>query len=104
MLSTNRKTATADAAMSEPTPFSRMYAWTDVTPTTAVVETVADAIGLDATDLEPLRNVVDPDALDKLAQPDQHGGGRDLRVSFSYHDYFVVVRQTGRVTLYDLDD
>jgi hypothetical protein len=104
MLSTNRSTTDADAALAEPIPLSRNYAWADVTPATAVVETVADAIDLDPIDLDPLHEAVDTDALNRVVQPDQSETPGSLRVSFSYHDFFVVVRQTGRVTLYDLEE
>jgi len=104
MLSTNRSITEADAALAETVPLSRNYAWADVTPATAVVETVADALDRDPTALDPLHDAVDTDALNRVVEPNQSNTPGSLRVSFSYHDFFVVVRQTGRVTLYDLDD
>lgn len=84
-------------------PLSRSYAWADVTPATAVVETVADATDIDPIDLDPLHEAVDTDALNRVVQPDQSDTPDDLRVSFSYHGFSVVVRQAGRVTLHDSD-
>jgi len=102
MLSTNR--GTTDAALAESTPLSRNFAWAEVTPATAVVELVAEATDADPTDLDPLHSAVDTDALNRVVEPTEPNASGSLRVSFSYLDYFVVVRQSGRITLYDLDD
>lgn len=103
MLSTNRE-PTADAALAESTPLNRDYIWADVTPATAVVELVAEATETDPIDLDPLHGAVDTDALNRVVEPTESNATDSLRVSFPYHDFFVVVRQSGRVTLYDLDD
>ena len=104
MLSTNRETTAADAALAESSPLSRNYAWADVTPATAVVEIVADAADADPIDLDPLHGAIDTDALNRVVEPNQPNASEGIQVSFSYHDFFVVVRQSGRITLYDLDD
>jgi hypothetical protein len=102
MLSTNR--GTTDAALDESTPLSRDFAWADVTPSTAVVELVAEATDAYPTDLDPLHSAVDTDALNRVVEPNEPNASGSLRVSFSYLGFFVVVRQSGRITLYDLDD
>ena len=104
MLSKNRETTVTDDALSESTPLSRNFAWADVTPATAVVEFVAEATDADPTNLDPLHNAVDTDALNRVIEPTEPDAAGSLRVSFSYQDFFVVLRQTGRVTLYDRDD
>jgi hypothetical protein len=104
MLSTNRETSAADAALAEPSPLSRNFAWAEVTPATAVVELVAEATDADPTDLDPLHGAVDTDALNRVVESTEPNTTGSLRVSFSYHDFFVVVRQSGHITLYDLDD
>lgn len=104
MLSTNRETTAADDALAESSPLARNYAWADVTPATAVVELVAEATDADPTDLDPLHDAVDTDALNRVVEPTEPKATSSLRVSFSYQDFFVVVRQSGRITLYDLDE
>lgn len=64
-------------------------------PSEAVVMAVADQTGQDATEMTPLYDVIDPDALDALFQGDKPG-----RVSFDYagckvtvtgHEEFTVI-------------
>ncbi|MFB6183036.1 MAG: HalOD1 output domain-containing protein [Haloarculaceae archaeon] len=55
--------------------------------TTAVVEEVARAKGVDVLDLDPLYESVDLDTLDDL-----FASGFDGRVEFTYEDYVVSVR------------
>lgn len=60
-----------------------------------VVETVAEAEGVDPLALPPLHSEIDPDALDALFQPRlQSTSGLSVgEVQFSYHGY--TVRITG---------
>ena len=44
------------------------YDWTATTPSAAVIETVAIASNRKLTGIEPLHEVIDPDALDALIQ------------------------------------
>jgi hypothetical protein len=99
MLGTNCEQTGGAPQAADATPTSRTYTWTDVTPATAVVETVADATGCDPLDLDPLHQSVDADALNAVTTDD--GRTTDLGVSFSYHGFRVVVSQTGAITLYD---
>lgn len=59
-------------------------------PSTAVVEAVAAATDRDATELEPIHESVDADALDKLIDP---AGGQDdpMQISFRYEGVAVVL-------------
>lgn len=70
-------------------------------PSQLVVETVADAEGIDPLALPPLYNTVDPDALDTLFQPQFRTASEPPvgEVRFSYHGYTVRVTAAGRVDL-----
>ncbi|WP_226004706.1 HalOD1 output domain-containing protein [Natrinema salinisoli] len=61
-----------------------------------VVEALADATDTDAHELEPLYNVVDPEALDTLFERDSNV---PIRVEFEYDDSSVEVRSDGTVTV-----
>lgn len=67
----------------------------DRSPTTAVVEAVAAREGVAETELPPLADAVDPDALDAVVHEDDDRG----RLSFEYHGYAVTVHADGSVTL-----
>lgn len=65
-----------------------------------VVSAVAAARGLDPTDLDPLFEAIDPDALDDLY--DRNGWGRaqpSVRVEFTYCGCEVVVNGDGSVAV-----
>ncbi|ELY65709.1 HalOD1 output domain-containing protein [Natrinema versiforme] len=61
-----------------------------------IVEALADATGTDAHDLDPLYNVVDPEALDQLCGPDSNAG---VRVEFEYDGAVVEVDSDGTVAV-----
>ena len=76
------------------------FDWTDVAPSTAVIEAIAKESGRDPTELEPLYESIDPEALDQLirsngANPHDH----TLTVSFSFCGYAVVIQSGGLVKL-----
>jgi hypothetical protein len=76
------------------------YDWAETAPSTAVVETVAEATGEPITEIGPLYDSIDPDALDTLFQP--HGTSpqcNDGYVSFEFADHTVAVHANGSVTL-----
>lgn len=76
------------------------FNWTDVAPSIAVIEVIAEASGRDPTALEPLYESVDPDALDRLIRGNGVGPNeRMLAVSFSFAGYTVAVRSNGFVEL-----
>jgi hypothetical protein len=64
----------------------------DTVPTcTAVIEAVAAVSDRDATDLPPLYESIDPDALNMLFDPVDDHSDRPLAVSFTYFGYRVRV-------------
>lgn len=70
-------------------------------PSRSVVEAVAEATGRDATSLQPLYDVVDPDALDELLDPAGYRSN-DLqwgRVTFRYEGCHVAVHADGRTVV-----
>lgn len=75
------------------------YNRTDVpTPSTRTIAAVAEALEVDETDLPPLNDVVDLDALDALFAPQFDGSPRPGgRVSFQYLDHDVLVCEDGTV-------
>lgn len=66
----------------------------------AVVRAVANARDADPTDLEPLYNAVDPDALDALFTD----GHADDRIVFRYCGHEVTVYADGRVLVDERHD
>lgn len=67
-----------------------------------VVRMVADAEGVEPTELRPLYSAVDPDALDSLFE--QSAGGSPAfqgQIQFQYHGYEVCIDDDGRITLAD---
>lgn len=73
------------------TQVSRTYDWTEVPPSVAIIETIAEYEdetldqALENQDL-PLAHCVDADALDTLV-----GNGTDLALSFSYSEYEILI-------------
>lgn len=66
----------------------------------AVVEAVATAKGVDPVEIEPLYNVVDPDALDAIFRMHADGTPRaNGRLTFTMESCEVVVHSTGRVVV-----
>ena len=68
----------------------------DAPPSQSVVERVAAREGVDHTELTPLFDAIDPDALDKLL--DTNGRTESaVQISFTYHGYDVTVTGDGAV-------
>ncbi|MDQ2051818.1 HalOD1 output domain-containing protein [Natronolimnohabitans sp. A-GB9] len=64
----------------------------------AVITAVADLTGISPIELEPLYDVVDPDALDSLVAHARRADGADTHeLQFSYEGYDVDVRTDGQV-------
>ena len=73
-------------------------------PSTRVLIAVADAKECTPDDLEPLYNVINPEALDELFAPQADGTTRSQgSVSFQYAGYQVTVSSEGDVSL-EIDD
>ena len=76
------------------------YDWTDTPASTAVVETVAVACDCEPTELDPLYEVVDPDALDAVVRSSGDGpvvGG--TTVTFEVADRSVTIDDGGAVVV-----
>ena len=73
---------------------------TDEPASTVVVTTVAAVSETDPLDLEPLRESVDPDALDSLFRETPGGCVRNAgRIEFSFADHGVAVDATGKIEI-----
>lgn len=71
---------------------------------TEVVTAVADAKCLDPTDLPPLYDAIDPDALDRLFRSEvQNGASGTVKVQFTFAGCDVVVDTENRVTVTPTD-
>lgn len=66
-----------------------------VAPSQAIVERVADIEGVDHTDLEPLYNSIDPDALDNLVGQT----GTSMQIEFVYEGFDVTVSGDGEIAV-----
>lgn len=64
-----------------------------------IVETVATITGKEPSDVDPLHEVVDPDALDAIFEPTNDTGvtRTDGTVSFVFEGYDVTVRASGEI-------
>ncbi|WP_224332643.1 HalOD1 output domain-containing protein [Haloprofundus halobius] len=67
-----------------------------VAPSQVVVERVAASEGVAQTELVPLYEAVDPEALDVLAETGRDGDSA-LWIEFPYHGYEVTVTSEGAV-------
>lgn len=70
-------------------------------PSIAVPRALAELTDRGVTDLDPLYDAsnVDPDALDEMFRPTARGDRRDVKVTFTYHDYEITVKHYGRIVL-----
>ena len=74
------------------------YEWSAIEPSTAVVETVAQAAHCDQQELSPLYEWIDPDAFDAMiAPPLARNTDTTASISFTYTGYSVTVHSTGTV-------
>ncbi|MFO7927219.1 MAG: HalOD1 output domain-containing protein [Halobacteriota archaeon] len=74
------------------------YEWSSTDPTTAVIETVSAAADREATELEPLYDAIDPDALNALVRsevPTDHDA--TVEISFRFAERRVTVHNTGEI-------
>ena len=77
---------------------------TDNRLSSRLVTTLADAKGVDPTELSPpLYDVIDPEALDSLFRPTQNGNGRSYgEITFRHGDFEVTVDSEGSVDVEEL--
>ena len=65
------------------------------TPTTTVVNAVAETKGIDATELVPLYESIDTDALNVLLDSPKS----QIEVTFKYGEYLIEVTTDGEITV-----
>ncbi len=88
----------ADDDDEPPEGIQNQYDWSSTEPSTAVVETTAQAASCDHQDLGPLYDFIDPDAFDTiLAPPSTKNTETTTSISFTYSGYTVTVQSTGTV-------
>jgi hypothetical protein len=76
------------------------YDWLSTPPSTAIIETVADACDREPMELDPLYDVVDPDALNELLRSSRDDPGADgTTVAFEVADTSVTVHGGGTVVV-----
>lgn len=71
------------------------------TPAMAIVDAVAAAEGVDATELPSLYDVIDTDALNKLFTTKNGEVGTEAILSFSVNDWNVFISADGRIRVCD---
>lgn len=91
----------ADDSRSESEPLVRTEYSSDAPPSEAIVRALAAASGAEPTDLEPLYDSIETDALDALLGDPVFGDGASLVVEFVTSGYRVVVRGDGHVSVLD---
>lgn len=65
----------------------------------SIVTAVASRRDVDPTELPPLYEWIDPDALDSLFEPTRSGGPRRGRLEFTYDGHDIVVECDGGVEI-----
>lgn len=68
-----------------------------------IVFTIAEITGEDPTALEPLGEVIDPDALDAIFSRSDETDRSAAHLSFQYEGYDVTLFSHGRLTLSELE-
>lgn len=72
------------------------------TATETVILALSDAVGVDLTDLPPLFDYVDPDALNALFDPSDRVADGDTLLSFQVDTWIVFVHSDGRIRVCDV--
>lgn len=80
----------------------RRYDWTEIHPTTAIIETVARSLDHDPVELDQLSSVVDTDAIDSLLMNATRPGRQDIELSLTYEGHDVTAKSSGMVTAVSL--
>jgi len=68
-------------------------------PSVRLLETVAAIRDTDATELAPLDQYIDPDALNAIFEPTQSTAGTHGSLSFGYEGLLVIVHSDGEIEL-----
>lgn len=81
------------------------FDWTETSPLVAVLRTVSIARNCDRTEMEPLAEYVDADALRAVVREGEgRAGDRSVSVSFSYDGHDVTVETDGTVVVRPTED
>jgi hypothetical protein len=83
--------------------YSFNYDWSELSPSTAIMEAVSAIDGSNPVDLEPLDGVTNPDGIDAIFTA-ARGGDDDLELSLRYASAKVTVRQDGTVLVSPVAD
>lgn len=75
----------------------------DMQPSMAAVEAVAAAVGHSPTELNPLYESIDPEALDAIVTPEEPESKESVHVSFTYEGVDVLVDSQNGIEI-RLDD
>lgn len=70
-------------------------------PTEAIIDAVAEAAGVDPTELPPLYDSIDPDAINDLFQPYDGNTGTETFLRFTIDSWNVFVRADGKIRVCD---
>lgn len=81
------------ASATEPAAIRTQYDWSATTPSTAIAEVLGVASDREPTEIEPLYDVLDPDALDTLLAD----GSAETTVKFEAGGFHVTVTGDGVV-------
>lgn len=68
-------------------------------PVVAIVETIAAKDGVDNSDLPPIADVIDPDALNELFDSIDEAHRSDAHFQFEYCDYTVHITGDQTITI-----
>lgn len=80
--------------------FQVEYDWSNISPSTAVAETIAVVVDRDPTSLDPLYEWVEPDALDSIMSSNEAGStDQNIVISFTFYDLSITVDAQGEVVV-----
>lgn len=83
--------------------YREIHDWTSTEPLSSTILTaLADVKNVEPTELEPLYEHIDPDALESLFDPDGDGLRTDGHVSFSFADHYVTIHGHGEYAVISL--
>ena len=73
----------------------------DPSPLTAIVEAVASAEGVSPADLDPLHEIIDLEAIDRLLTNSSRTSSHPIFIEFSVDEWNVFVRSDGVIRVCD---
>lgn len=93
-------------AETAPATYRTHHDWADSKQlSTTVMTAIAEAMDADPTEIGPLYDQFDPDALDGLFSPRSDGVPRTGgRVGFTFEGYHVFIRSDGHISVHPLPD